>query len=98
MKNDILNFIQPFQKKEVIRTFKYENSFWFAYILQGRFGHAYNAKVVYDDTDPDDLVFGCRIGDNVYDITGIITNESPEWKPWGSLWEPYEGEKNLNEY
>lgn len=87
LKDRVLNFIEPMQNRQTIEYFVNENSFWFAYLLKGRFDHApYNATIVYDDSEPDDYYFAVKIGDNVYDITGVITKQAPEWKSWLHLW------------
>ena len=86
LKDRVLNFIKPMQNRQTIEYFVNENSFWFAYLLKGRFEHApYNAMIVYDDSDPDNYYFAVKIGDNVYDITGIITKQASEWKSWSQL-------------
>ena len=86
-KNVVLDFIEEFNGKgkwkQVVECFTCGNCFWFAYILNGRFvGQAPNVEIMYDDIENH---FGCRIGTDVYDITGIVTNQY-EWEPWTQMW------------
>ena len=79
-KQEILDFIKHFEG--ATDAFLYGCCYWFAVILQKRFGTA-----DWDDPQPTimyaeiDNHFGCRIGDAVYDVTGDVTLEY-NWKPW----------------
>ena len=86
-KDTVLNFIEKFNNrgnwKQVVECFTCGNCFWFAYILHGRFNMAGStAVIVYDEVENH---FGCRIGDEVYDITGLVTNQY-EWEPWEEVY------------
>lgn len=85
-KNRVLDFIEEFNGKgkwkQVIECFTCGNCFWFAYILHGRFvGLGHYVAVVYDDIENH---FGCKIDDEVYDITGIVTNQY-NWELWQTV-------------
>lgn len=85
-KNRILDFIETFNNrgkwKQVVECFTCGNCFWFAYILHGRFvGLGDFVAVVYDDIENH---FGCQIGKDVYDITGIVTNQY-NWELWDEV-------------
>lgn len=85
-KNTILNFIEEFNGKgkwkQVIECFSFGNCFWFAYILHGRFvGLGAPVAIVYDEVENH---FGCKIDDNVYDITGIVTKQY-NWELWETV-------------
>jgi len=80
---DVLMFIGRFStngswlRTEVIDAFLFGCCWWFAYILSVRFA----------ENDPRIMVdyisnhFGCKIGEEVYDITGVVTNDY-FWQPW----------------
>ena len=82
-RDTILNFIYGFHnygtKKQIIECFTYGYCYWFANILLIRFGG--RAEIVYDQVENH---FGCRIDDEVYDITGIVTNQY-NWESWAEL-------------
>ena len=83
-RDTILNFIYGFHnygtKKEIIECFIHDYCYWFAYILLIRFRE--RAEIVYDRVENH---FGCRIDDEIYDITGIVTNQY-NWESWIDLW------------
>lgn len=86
-KDTVLNFIEKFNNrgdwKQVVECFTCGNCFWFAYILHGRFNMAGStASLVYDEVENH---FGCKIGNDVYDITGIVTNQY-NWEPWEEVY------------
>lgn len=86
-KNEVLNFIDEFNssegKKQIVECFTCSMPFWFAYILNGRFAtSAEKTEIMYDDAENH---FGCQIDAEVYDITGIVTNQY-NWIPWTDLW------------
>lgn len=76
MNKDVLNFIKSFTDfGEAIRDcFSCGNCYWFANILQQRFG----GYIVYDIVANH---FGCDIANIVYDITGDVTDEY-DWEDW----------------
>ena len=80
---DVLMFIGRFStdgrkiRKDTIETFTCGCCWWFAYILSVRF-FEYNPRIMIDYVANH---FGCKIGEEVYDITGIVTKEY-KWKPW----------------
>ena len=85
-KNRVLDFIEEFNGKgkwkQVIECFTCGNCFWFAYILNGRFvGLGHYVAVVYDEIENH---FGCKIDNEVYDITGIVTNQY-NWELWDDV-------------
>ena len=85
-KNRVLDFIEEFNGKgkwkQVIACFTCGNCFWFAYILNGRFvGLGHYVAVVYDEIENH---FGCKIDNEVYDITGIVTNQY-NWELWDDV-------------
>ena len=54
----------------------------FGDILPGRFvGLGHYVAVVYDEIENH---FGCKIDDEVYDITGIVTNQY-NWELWADV-------------
>lgn len=75
---DVIEFIHAFtnsgKREQVIETFTGGCCYWFAVILQHRFG----GFIVYDDIKGH---FACRIGDEVYDVTGNITDKA-EYVNW----------------
>lgn len=86
-KNEVLDFIDEFNstegKKQIVECFTCGMSFWFAYVLNGRFTMgAAKTEIMYDNTENH---FGCQIDSEVYDITGIVTNQY-NWIPWIDLW------------
>lgn len=80
--DDVLDFISCFtlggRRQEVAETFTSGCCYWFAKVLELRFGGA----IVYD---PVNNHFATQIGCRVYDITGDVTEEyvSP-WVPWST--------------
>ena len=82
---DVMNFINVFtssnNNKEIIDVFsKCKCSYWFATILFRRF-ILNQATIVYDVQKRH---FGTRIGNHVYDITGIVTDKYT-WEVWVSV-------------
>ena len=77
LKDRVLNFIKPMQNRQTIEYFVNENSFWFAYLLKGRFEHApYNAMIVYDDSDPDNYYFAVKINLDFIFMLKIADNKN----------------------
>lgn len=77
IKISILKFIFNFKRKmtqEVEDIFMNGNCYWFAKILQIRF----SGDIYFN---PDAVHFATMIGDNLYDISGLVT-ESTEWYNW----------------
>jgi len=77
---DILSFIASFQKfdvhGDVKALFTEGKCYWFAKILQERFG----GSIIYD---PIEGHFSCRVAEAYYDITGpIIPQEVVEWETY----------------
>ena len=69
--NQIENFIKHFHCSEnITEVFTQGCCYWFADILQHRFGP--NVIIMYDQIDGH---FGAWINDHVYDITGDVTNK-----------------------
>lgn len=62
----ILEFIRIFNSSENIELFTDNACYWFAIILSNRFS---NSKIVYD---PHQIHFATKIGNHIYDITGIV--------------------------
>ena len=81
-RTDVIQFINRFtdngRRTEVIDAFTSGCCYWFARILRERFICYYPSIIVYAQIDNH---FGCRIGGEVYDITGIVTNQR-SWEPW----------------
>lgn len=81
--SEVLMFIGRFstdgrrERKEVIEAFTLGGCWWFAFILSVRFA-AYKPEIM---TDYVMNHFGCKIGSEVYDITGVVTNDY-KWEPW----------------
>lgn len=78
-KNLVLNFIDEFTNRgtwpQVIDSFTRGNCYWFAYILKGRFPEG---TIVYDEIMNH---FGFLLDNNIYDITGVVTNKY-DWDTW----------------
>lgn len=81
---DVLMFIGRFNtdgKKErvqVLDAFLFGCCWWFAFILKTRFEHEYPCEIVVDYIANH---FACRINGNVYDITGLRSDDG-EWERW----------------
>lgn len=74
-------FIQTFKDKhpEAIEdTFINGYCYWFAHILATRFKGDiwFNPNIVH---------FAAKIGDNLYDVCGIITSDEGAWMSWASF-------------
>lgn len=86
--NRVLDFIDHFtqagDRKQVIECFTCGNCFWFAYILHGRFSAEPNVQceIMYDEVENH---FATKIDNEIYDITGIVTNQY-DWIAWSDLW------------
>lgn len=84
MNDEILYFINQFtndgKSDQVVDCFTNGNCFWFAIILGLRFDK-YDSDLVYDEVMNH---FGTKIGDEVYDITGIVTDKYT-WEDWGII-------------
>lgn len=80
--NQVLQFIDQFNGKgkwnQVIECFTCGNCYWFAHILHHRFPQSI---MVYDEIENH---FACEIDNEVYDITGIVTNLY-NWEPWNDI-------------
>lgn len=80
---EALSFIGRFStdgntwRQEVLECFLRGCCYWFAYILSQRFA-AYNPALMIDYVVGH---FGCRIGEQVFDITGEVTDKY-DWNPW----------------
>ena len=80
---EVLMFIGRFStdghriRRDTIDTFTRGCCWWFAYILSVRFFEQ-NPRIMIDYVENH---FGCKIGDEVYDITGIVTSYY-KWEPW----------------
>ena len=78
MGNQVLKFIEKWQKiPGAIDTFTKGGCAWFAYILVSRFPTK-DFTFVYA---PIDNHFGIKYEDEIYDITGIVTDKY-EWIDW----------------
>lgn len=79
---DVINFINQFSGRgklhQVIECFTCGNCYWFAFILNNRFPVS---TIVYDEIENH---FGCAINNEIYDITGIVTNKY-QWEPWANI-------------
>lgn len=79
VKEYILRFIYRFtqygKNSGVINSFTNGCCYWFARILSERF---VSDEIVYDQVANH---FGCRIGNEVYDITGDVTDKY-NWESW----------------
>jgi hypothetical protein len=74
--NEVLKFISHFNNSsEVVTSFTCGNCYWFSFILSGRFPEG---DVMYDDVANH---FGYMIDNEVYDITGVVTDKY-NWKVW----------------
>lgn len=75
----VIEFINEFAKAgpQVKDCFLHGNCFWFAYILRGRFPKGY---IVYDAVANH---FGFKLNDEVYDITGKVS-DLYNWESWGA--------------
>lgn len=75
----IQSFIKQFSSySNPIECFTCGMCYWFAHILYHRFQHEKSVAIMYD---PIMNHFGCKIDQEVYDITGIVSNEY-DWYPW----------------
>lgn len=85
MQKEILDFIGLFSKDSESTVFKFTNGlcYWFAFILKDRF-RTYSATIMYE---PIDNHFVTRIGDDLYDITGVVTDQYPNVVEWNHF--PY---------
>ena len=64
-------------RKEVYECFLFGCCWWFAYILSVRFAENNpSIMIAYSNHH-----VGCKIGDDVYDITGIVTDKYV-WEKW----------------
>ena len=77
-KSLVLKFIENFEpNQDIIHVFENECSYWFAIILFWRFIRQ-NATIVFNK---EYKCFGTKIYDNVYGITGDITDKYV-WENW----------------
>lgn len=80
---EVLMFIGRFShgpkhpRMDVIECFRCGCCYWFAYILSVRF-EEYHPEIMIDYVANH---FGCKIGSEVYDIGGIVTNDF-HWEPF----------------
>lgn len=88
MHERILNFIKSFTYfgEAVSDCFLCGNCYWFAAILKERFSIEVECTIVYDVVANH---FGCRIADNVYDISGEVTQKY-HWDSWNWLVQNYD--------
>ena len=84
MRDKVLQFIKAFSNfgDDVIDCFTCGNCYWFAHILSTRF----QGLIVYDVIANH---FGCQVGADVFDITGIVNNQY-HWQDWYSLEQEYD--------
>ncbi len=84
---EVITFIKRFSsnsagtasRKEVIDMFTHGCCYWFAYVLCERFKRQdIKAEIVIDYIANH---FGCKINDEVYDITGVVTDKY-NWELW----------------
>ena len=80
MHNTIMNFIKSFSNfgEAVTNCFTGGRCYWFAHILQYRFGGPENCAICYSIIDNH---FGCMISGHIYDITGEVTDDY-QWNLW----------------
>lgn len=80
----VMEFINHFtdesKNEQMIKALSGEYSYWFASILYKRFIKD-QAMIVFDISTK---CFGTKIGDNVYDIRGDVTNLH-EWILWKNV-------------
>lgn len=87
---DVLMFIGQFStdgnhiREQVIEAFTCGCCYWFASILQARFGQQYGADIVVDYVANH---FATKIAGRVYDITGDVT-EGYTWELWTECDDP----------
>ena len=75
----IESFINQFSKyPDTVECFTCGMCYWFAHILYHRFYPEQLAVIMYD---PIANHFGCKIGKEIYDITGVVTNKY-SWQKW----------------
>lgn len=88
MRDKILHFIEQFTSfgHDVIECFTCGNCYWFAHILQERFGGADYCPIVYDVVENH---FATQIMGHIYDITGEVTDDYL-WQYWDELQEQYD--------
>lgn len=78
-KEEILDFIAQFRELGAENCFANGMCYWFTVILKKRFKDL-PSFVMYD---PVANHFALKIGENIYDITGDITNNiNYEWQHW----------------
>lgn len=80
---EILYFIKEFSSfgNDVRDCFTRGCCYWFAFILYERFKPY--AKIYYNDIENH---FACKIGKNLYDITGNCNNlYENDWEPWNTF-------------
>lgn len=81
---EILMFIGRFStngftsREQVIECFTCGCCYWFAYILYSRFHKEIKCEIMIDYINNH---FGCKIGNDIYDITGCVTNKY-KWEKW----------------
>ena len=78
-KTEVSKFIDRFNpaSEDVKSVFLDGCCYWFAFILRHRF-FTEDSEIMYD---PVANHFGTRIEDEIYDITGDVTNKY-QWMPW----------------
>ena len=88
MHERILNFIKSFQDfgTGVIDCFTSGNCYYFAIILQTRFGGSDACPIVYDVVANH---FATQIMGHIYDITGEVT-DNYLWQYWEDLKQNYD--------
>lgn len=76
---EIEKFIAPFRKPEVIDTFTNGYCYYFAQILNIRFNSYlwHPAEIYYN---PVDCYFACLIGNKLWDINGVISDDIIDYK------------------
>ena len=76
MRETVLKFIKQFQNQGTVETFTEGCCYWFAVILKKRFA-AFHPTMMYN---PIDNHFATKIGNTLYDITGVIKPD--EFESW----------------
>ena len=84
MEEIVIDFIKKFRKSEdVIDMFMDEAySYWFALILYWRFLSSGVSSIMYSRSG---RCFAALVGDQIYDITGIVTSDRSDWVPLQTL-------------
>lgn len=90
MSDTILDFIAIFSTPSNRVLFTEVACYWFAHILHTRFSNSY---IVYD---PHRVHFATKINNKIYDITGIIEDDS-EYIDWDEYSETFDDSEYISE-